>query len=262
MFAWVYDYPTWLMGSVFAVGGMLISLAGMFLVRPFFHKWIHGEDRTNEMVSLNIASFSVFYGILLGLVAVGVYANYAAATDLIEREASTLSALYSDTGALPEPHRSKLLTDLRAYAKETIEKDWPTQAKGEVPTGGTVHVEAFQRDLLNVHPTIKTDEIAYAGASGQFEKLVELRSNRLVKVTSGIPNLLWTVLLIGAVFTVAIIWMLDMEVVVHAILTAVLSMFLGIVIFMIVVMDKPFRGEGLAEPDPFVLVYTGLMKAR
>jgi hypothetical protein len=262
MFSWVYEYPTWLMGSLFAVGSMLISLAGMFLVRPFFHKWIHGEDRTNEMVSLNIASFSVFYGILLGLVAVGVYANYAAATDLIEREASTLSALYSDTGALPEPHRTKLLTDLRAYAKETIEQDWPIQSKGQVPVGGTAHVVTFQRDLLNVHPTIKVDEIAYAGASGQFEKLVELRSNRLVKVTSGIPNLLWTVLLIGAAFTVAIIWMLDMEIIVHAILTAVLSMFLGIVIFMIVVMDKPFRAEGLATSDPFQLVYTGLMSAR
>ncbi|MGH6965497.1 MAG: hypothetical protein ACREE0_13525 [Phenylobacterium sp.] len=262
MFAWVYEYPTWLMGSVFAVGGMLISLAGMFAVRPFFHKWIHGEDRTNEMVSLNIASFSVFYGILLGLVAVGVYANYAAADDLVEREASTLSALYSDVGALPEPHRTKLLTDLRAYAKETIEKDWPTMARGKVPVGGTAHVAAFQRDLLNVHPTIKVDEIAYAGASGQFEKLVESRSNRLVKVKVGIPNLLWTVLLIGAVFTVSIIWMLDMEVVVHAILTAVLSMFLAIVIFMIVIMDKPFRGEELVDPGPFELVYTGLMTTR
>jgi len=262
MFSWVYDYPPWLMGLLFAVGGMLISLVGMFAVRPFFHKWIHGEDRTNEMVSLNIASFSVFYGILMGLVAVGVYANYAAADDLVEREASTLAALYSDTGALPEPHRTKLLADLRAYAKETIEKDWPVQSEGKVPTGGTVFVEAYQRDLLNVHPTIKVDEIAYAGASGQFEKLVELRSNRLVKVTQGIPNLLWTVLLIGAVFTVAIIWMLDMEVVVHAILTAVLSMFLSIVIFMIVIMDKPFRAEGLADSAPFELVYTGLMKTR
>ena len=124
---------------------MGFSLAGMFLVRPLFHKWIHGQDRTNEMVSLNIASFSVFYGILLGLVAVGVYANYAAASDLVEREASTLAALYSDTGALPEPHRTKLLADLRAYAKETIDKDWPTQAKGLVPTGGTDRINVFQR---------------------------------------------------------------------------------------------------------------------
>jgi len=262
MFSWMYSYPTLFMGAAFAIGATVISLAGMFLVRPLFHKWIHGQDRTNEMVSLNIASFSVFYGILLGLVAVGVYANYQSTGDLVEREASTLSALYSDTNALPEPARTQLLGDLRAYAKETIEKDWPTQAKGIVPTGGTAWVQTYQSHLLLVHATTRADEIAFAEASGQFEKLVELRSNRLVKVTSGIPDLLWSVLLIGAAFTVGIIWMLDMQINVHAILTAVLSAFLGIVIFLVADMDKPFRGDVLATSDAYELVYHGLMKAR
>jgi hypothetical protein len=262
MFSWIFDYPAWLMGALFALGSMALSLAGMWLVRPVFHRWIHGRDRTNEMVSLNIASFSVFYGILLGLVAVGVYANYSAMSDLIEREASTLAALYSDTSALPEPQRTKLLTDLRAYADETIRKDWPTMGKGVVPKGGTARIQAFQADLLAVHPTVKADEIAYAEASSQFEKLVELRSNRLVKVTSGIPNLLWSIVLIGAVFTVGIICMLDMQFYVHAILTAVLSMFLGIVIFLVAEMDRPFRGDVLASSDAYELVYAGLMSAR
>ena len=263
MFSWIYAYPTWAMGCLFAFGSMGISLAGMLLVRPLFHKWIHGQDKTNEMVSLNIASFSVFYGILLGLVAVGVYADYASTQDIVEREAATLSALYSDTGALPEPHRTKLLGDLRDYAKETIEKDWPTQAKGLVPTGGTERVAAYQRDLGAVHPgDNKAESIAYAEASGQFEKLVELRSNRLARVVSGLPTLFWSVLLIGAAFSIGIIWMLDMEIHVHGILTAVLSAFLGIVIFLIADMDKPFRGDVLVGSDAYELVYNSLMKAR
>src|SRR5262249_43421123 len=163
-----------------AFGAMGLGLGAMFLGRPLFHKWIHGQEGTNEMVSLNIASFSVFYGILLGLVAVGVYANYASTLDLIEREASTLSALYSDTAALPEPMRTQLLADLRGYAKETIEGDWPTQAKGRVPTGGTDRIGEYQRHLLTVRPALKTEQIAYAETAGQLEKLIELRSNRLV----------------------------------------------------------------------------------
>jgi hypothetical protein len=262
MFDWMYDYPTWAMGCLFAFGSTAVSLTGMMLVRPLFHRWIHGQDKTNEMVSLNIASFSVFYGILLGLVAVGVYTEYAATSDIVEREAATLSALYSDTGALPEPQRTRLLTDLRAYAKTTIEKDWPAQARGVVPTAGTALVDAYQKDLVVVHPTVKADEIAYAEASGQFEKLVELRSNRLARVIAGLPNLFWTVLLIGAAFSIGIIWMLDMEIHVHGILTAVLSMFLGIVIFLIADMDKPFRGDRLVDADAYQLVYDTLMRER
>ncbi len=262
MFSWIYNYPAWLMGLVFGGGFMAFALAGMFAVRPIFHKLIHGRDRTNEMVSLNIASFSVFYGILLGLVAVGVYADYASTGDLIEREASTVAALYSDASALPEPHRTLLMADLRDYAKETIERDWPTQARGEVPKGGTERINTFQKHLLAVHATERADEIAYAEAAAQFEKLVELRSNRLVKVASGIPNLMWIVVLIGAVFTIGIIWMLDMQVNVHAILTAVISMFLGVVIFLIAEMDHPFRGDVLADSGAYQLVYSGLMSKR
>ncbi len=56
--------------------------------------------------------------------------------------------------------------------------------------------------------------------------------------------------------------MLDMEINVHGILTAVLSMFLGIVIFLIADMDKPFRGDVLVGPDAYELVYGSLMKTR
>jgi len=261
MFAWMFYYPTPLMAVVFGLGVMALALGGMFLVRPFFHRWIHGQSRTNEMVSLSMASFSVFYGILLGLVAVGVYANFAAASDNVTQEASSLAGLYSDASAFSEPHRSILLGDLRAYAKETIENDWPDQAKGVVPAHGTSGMALIQKDLEAVHPTEKADEIAYAEAFGQYEKLVELRSNRLTAINAGIPFLLWWVLWIGAMLSVGLIWMLDMETHIHGILTAVLSLFLGIVIFVIVDLDKPFRGAAVAGPDPYVMVYHNLMGA-
>jgi hypothetical protein len=261
MFSWIFDFPASLMAVVFGFGAMALALAGMFLVRPFFHRWIHGQSRTNEMVSLSMASFSVFYGILLGLVAVGVYANFAAASDNVTQEASSLAGLYSDASAFSEPNRSTILADLRAYAKATIEVDWPAQSKGLVPSQGTAAMATIQKDLEAVHPTEKSDEIAYAEAFGQYEKLVELRSNRLTAINAGIPFLLWWVLWIGAFLSICLIWMLDMETHIHGILTAVLSLFLGIVIFVIIDLDKPFRGASIAGPDPYELVYHQLMKA-
>ena len=262
MFSWLYDLPTWVAGIMFAVAAMSFSLGGMFALRPWFHHLIHRNDKTNEMVSLNIASFSVFYGILLGLVAVGVYANYSATSDIVEREASSVAALYSDTNALPEPWRTKLLADLREYTKATIQQDWPTQAKGIVPTAGTQRLAVFQNDLKQVHPEGKAEEVSLVLALGQTEKLVESRASRLDRVTVGTPILLWWVLGIGAVLTIAIIWMLDMEIHIHGILTAILSMFLGIVIFVVAEMDQPFRGEVFVGPDAYEQVYSNLMGAR
>lgn len=259
MLDWIYEAPGWFVGSLFALGSVALSLGGMLLVRPIFHRLIHGQDRINEMVSLNIASFSLFYGIMLGLVAVGVFADFESTRDVIEREASTLTALYSDAKALPEPGRTQLLTDLREYARFTIEKDWPQQIEGRVPRDGTQRLSLFQTHLLAVHTWSKSDEIAYAEAFGQFQKLVELRSSRLDRVTSEMPVILWVVIIIGAMLTILVIWMLDMEIHVHGILTAVLSLFLGIVFFYIAVMDKPFRGAPLLTPEPYEMAYRALI---
>ena len=57
---------------------------------------------------------------------------------------------------------------------------------------------------------------------------------------------------IGAVPNIVLIWMLDMEVHVHVLLSGVLSVFLGVVIFLIAAMDNPFRGDVSVGPDLFV----------
>jgi hypothetical protein len=72
---------------------------------------------------------------------------------------------------------------------------------------------------------------------------------------------LWWVLWIGAILSIGLVWMLDMEAHIHGILTCVLSMFLGIVIFVIVDLDKPFRGDGIVNADAYSLVYRTLMSS-
>jgi len=46
-----------------------------------------------------------------------------------------------------------------------------------------------------------------------------------------------------------------MEIHVHVILAAVLSLFLGVVIFLVAAMDHPYRGEVSVGPDALELVY-------
>jgi hypothetical protein len=65
---------------------------------------------------------------------------------------------------------------------------------------------------------------------------------------------------IGAVIALLLVAMLDMEIHVHLILGAALSMFLGLVIFLIAAMDNPFRGEVSVTSDPFRQVYATLMQ--
>ena len=115
---------------------------------------------------------------------------------------------------------------------------------------------------LTFNPTEKREEIIHAETLRQFNTFVEPRRARLASVTTGIPAVLWWVVALGALINIGLIWMLDMEVHVHVLLGGALSLFLGIVIFLIAAMDNPFRGEVSVGPDAFQLVYETLMKPR
>jgi hypothetical protein len=67
---------------------------------------------------------------------------------------------------------------------------------------------------------------------------------------------------IGVLLDIALICMLDMKIHVHLILGGMLSLFLGLVIFLVAVLDPPFRGAVSVGPNDFQLVCDILMKSR
>ena len=260
MFYWIYDYPTAKVGALFAVVFVVATWAATFALRRFLHPWFHRDRRANEMVGFVLSSYSVFYGILVGLIAVAAYQNFGTVSDLITKEASSLSALYRDLSGYPQPIRGRLQGDLREYTRSEIERDWPQQQRGIVPSEGTHRLRQFTDDLLRFEPAQMRDEVVHAETLRQVNHYMDLRRSRLTSVTVGIPAVLWWVVGIGAVIALLLVAMLEMEIHVHLILGAALSMFLGLVIFLIAAMDNPFRGEVSVTPDPFRQVYVTLMQ--
>ncbi len=260
MFYWIYDYPTWLIGTLFAVAFVGVTWAGIFAFRPIVRSSFHGERNANDMVGFAFSSFSVLYGLLLGLLAVAAYQNFSSVSDVVTKEASSLASLYRDFQGYPEPIRSDLRAKLAAYTRYVIDESWPEQRKGIIPTGGSERVTAFFDDFIGFKPQDNREMIVHTEAFRQFNAYIELRRERLANVTTGIPAVLWWVVAIGALLTIALLWLLDMEIHVHLILGGILSLFLGVVIFLIAAMDNPFRGEVSVGPDAFQLVYDATMK--
>jgi hypothetical protein len=129
------------------------------------------------------------------------------------------------------------------------------QRRGVVPTGGTQRLNVFFNDLAAFKPTDARTEIIFGEALRQLNSLVDLRRARLSAVTIGLPAVLWWVVGIGAFLNIVLLWMLNMEIHVHLILAAVLSLFLAVVVFLVVAMDCPFRGEVSVTPEALELVY-------
>jgi Protein of unknown function (DUF4239) len=255
MFYWIYDYPTQYIALLFAIVFCGVTVGGIFLFRPLFRSWIHGQPRNNDMVGLVVSSFSLFYGLLIGLIAVAVYQNSSTLSDLVDKEAECIAALYRDIGGYPRPVGDALKAELREYARYTIDDSWPLQSRGIIPQGGRDRIAALFATLSQFEPAKKSEEFLHAEALRQFSNLVELRRARLANVNAGIPAILWWVVAIGAMLIIGIIWMLNMDIQVHILLGGALSLFLGLTIFLIAALDHPFRGDLGVKPDPIRLVY-------
>lgn len=260
MFYWIYDHPSSQIGALFGFVFVVATWLATAVFRRFFHSWFHSERRANEMVGFALSSFSVFYGILVGLLAVAAYQNFGNVADVVTKEASSLSALYRDLGGYPQPMRGRLRDGLRDYTRFEIARDWPQLERGIVPSEGTHRLQEFMDDLLPYKPADRSEEIIHAEALHQLNEMLNLRQSRLNSATVGIPAVLWWVVGIGALICVLLIAMLDMEVHVHLILGGALSLFLGLVIFLIAAMDNPLRGEVSVKPEALENVYATLMQ--
>src|SRR5688572_4425429 len=77
--------------SGFFVG---VTWLGIILVRPLLRPWFWGEENTNSLVTYASSGFSLFYGLLLGLLSVAAYQSTKDVSDFANREAMTLSTIY------------------------------------------------------------------------------------------------------------------------------------------------------------------------
>ena len=257
---WVYDVPFVPLAMIMIVGIEVIALGGLVLVRRKLLPRLHFHDGVNDAVSGTVQAIGVFYGITVGLIAAGVWNTYSNAGDLISQEAVAIGSLYRDVSSLPEPARTTLRTELRDYTVAVIDQDWPAQQQMQTPNASTLVVDQLQGTLMSIDPASTGEQARYAETLSAFNHLVQQRRLRIDAVQGGLSPVMWGVIWIGAAISIGVGYFFYFEDIrLHAIMIALMAGFLGIVLFMIVVNDRPFAGHYSAQPASYQLVLDTLM---
>jgi hypothetical protein len=259
-FYWLYDIPTWLL-FILIVGTLCsVSVGGCLILRSRFDQWLGLDDQSNDVVGHFLSFTGVFYGLILGLVAVGSWETYNASESYVNDEASRLAALYRDVTQLPEPHRATVQLAIRNYTWAVINKEWVDQRVGILPNAGDRPMGIIAARLFAVPITSPNVQIIVTEAASQLNKLIEARRVRIQSATSAIPVSLWYVLLIGTFIILAMTWLLRIDNRRLDIVINILSgSLMGSVLSFIIAMDNPYRGEISVSSDPYQLIYERLM---
>jgi hypothetical protein len=255
----LYDLPIWEMVALITGAFLLVNFLGSIFIRPFLRLIVRNQYGANDLISYLLGAHGVYFGILLGLLSLAAYENFNKAETQVTQEAASLSGLYRVFSGYPEPARAELRQLLREYARSVISEDWPAQRRREIPRGGTELVTRIQTVLYAFEPKTAGQELLHGQALTSFNDLRDFRRLRLYSVTSGIPQLLWYVVLIGAITSMVLFWMLDMKFLPHLLLGGISNFFLATLIAFVVAMDNPFLGEVSISSSPFEQIYDQLM---
>jgi len=258
---WVYNLPNWLFGLLTVALFVGFSLGGIFCTRSWIRR-MHTQLSHNDIFGFSLSGLTVLYGVTLGLLAIGAWTIYTETEAKVAKEAAALSGLYGCVSGLPEPARSLLQNDLREYTRGVIDVGWPAQRRGEIATQNSATLDKFQRDFEAFEPVTEELKILAADISREFDSLEESRSIRLDSVRSELPPPLWVLILLGALICIVATWFFHTESLkMHLWMTGLMAALLGLMVYMVAVLDNLYRGTVSVSPAPFERVYQQMTKA-
>ena len=263
MFEFIFDLPLVIVGLV--IIGLLctFAVAGLKLVRHRVLPRLRIRIEDSEFTGAMMQSVMVFYGLAVALIAVNVSQTHSEISDVVSGEATTLAALYRDVSCYPEPIRPRLQDELRGYVRYVIDEAWPLQQRGQIPGGGVERMDNFQAILVAFEPATEGQKLLHGETLRSYNSMIQARRLRLDSVHSGLPTVMWSVIIGGAFIGLTASFFFRVEDArLHMILVLLLATFIGLIIFMILALDRPFRGDLGLPPDPYRLVYDQLMQMK
>lgn len=261
---WVYQVQPLPAALIIVAFIQAIALTGLLLTRKFLIPRLHYTEDANDAVSGTVQAIGVFYGITVGLIAVGVWNTNSNASDLVSKEAAAIGTLYRDVGGYPSPLREELRGKLREYTVFLIEQAWPAQKEGrgqEISGGrGAQILDEFQNGLYFFNPSNASQSALHFEALTAYNHLLEYRRLRVDAVNGGLSMIMWAVIWVGAAISVGVAYFFNIpDVKLHVILVALMGGFLGVLLFMIVINDKPFYGAVSISSEPYKLILDRVM---
>lgn len=261
MCLWLYSVPWVWLGILIVTIFVLVGLAGLSLARRLILPGLGHVAHQNEVTGAILHGILIIYGLAVALIAIAVWESYSDVTKVVSEEATAIASLYRDFSGYPEPTRTQLRDDLRAYTDQIIHGAWPIQRRGGTPTEGVVMMTSVQDRLFAFNPATEAQKILHAETLHAYNELILARRLRVDALGSGLPPAMWAVVLIGALITLWASYFFDVgSVRLQRIMVGLLASLMGLLVFLILVYDRPLVGTHGIGPEAYELIYTQLMK--
>jgi uncharacterized membrane protein YraQ (UPF0718 family) len=217
----------------------------------------------NDVAGFIYAVLGVIYAVLIALVVIAVWEDFAAARDTVERESSELDDVFRLAHSLPEPEGRQLQELARSYARVVVDEEWALMAQARTSPRAWELLDEMTLHFENVEVRTKAEQVRYAEALARMDELADARNARLVEAGEGIPTVVWGVLAVGGILVVGFAYLFGLEnTLVHNLMVGALALLISSVLFTIGVLEYPFSGDVRVSPEAFELVLERMERSK
>lgn len=232
------------------VGSSIIfSVAGACLLRRRVHHMTLKED--HEVVGFVYSMIGVVYAVLLAFVVIIIWQQYNETKNAVQHEGARISNLLRDSRAFHPNKRKEIQTLILAYGKAVVDDEWAAMSTGEASPAASSAYENIWEAFYALQPETENEKAFYTESIRRLNELGNLRRARLLNSRSGLPSLLWVLLIGGGVVSVGFTYMFGATHWWTQVLTVgCLGGLTGFILFLILALDFPFAGSLRISPEP------------
>jgi hypothetical protein len=180
---------------------------------------------------------------------VGVWERFQIAEERTYDEASSLISVYRDADGFSDGAR--LRRDLRSYVEYTVRVGWPALVNGE-PRPEAHLAEVLSRDVHTTPVHDARQAQLYGHMIERTSESLRDRDARVAEDSTGLNGVMWCVVFAGGFITIAFTSLFGFrQTVMQTAMIGTLALLIGLVIFLTMSLDFPFRGAIRVGPEAF-----------
>jgi hypothetical protein len=241
---------TAVLGFLVVFLAVLAAAAGLFLVRRLTSLNLHAEH--NAVAGFIYSVLGVAYAVVLGFVLISVWERYEQASERADQEGDALAAIYFHANALPDPDRRQIQQLAKSYAQVVIDEEWPMMQDGQSSPRAWALMDQIRESIQNAEHSTAAEQALYLNGLTRGHELYDARRLRLVEANTHIPPILWVILLLGGVITVAFTYLFGLtNTRVHTLMVVALTTVIASTLFTIYTLEHRFSGDTGLTPEAF-----------
>lgn len=228
-----------------------LSVSSLVLLNHF---WAPAKRRAhNDVIGWQISILGTIYAVMIGFMLYAVWANFQAAETNANNEADSLVNLFRTAEGLPLAQRNSIQIAAANYANAVLTQEWPTMHNGGVPRAGHSAIERMWALATGPSQLAPSQQIILGQTMHEIGSLTEHRRIRILESTTKMPTILWAVLVVGGMLTIAACCLIGTEnVTLHYALIFFLSLLISLALISIGDIDRPFQGSVHVGNESFV----------